>query len=40
MANDAARMRGTRPFVMTDLKTGVGLDDVVAFVIERGMLEG
>ena len=39
MANDAARMRGERPFVMTNLKTGVGLDDVVAFVIERGLLE-
>src|SRR5712675_2465701 len=37
MASDATRMRGVRPFVMTDLKTGAGLDEVVAFVIERGM---
>jgi urease accessory protein len=39
MASDAARMRGTRPFVMTNLKTGAGLDEVVAFVIEHGMLD-
>ncbi len=39
-ASDATRMRGTKPFVMTDLKSGAGLDDVVAFVIERGMLDG
>ena len=39
MANDAARMRGERPFVMTDLKTGDGLDAVVSFVVERGMLD-
>ena len=32
MARDAARMRGTRPFVFTNLKTGDGLSDVVAFL--------
>ena len=39
MASDATRMRGERPFVMTNLKTGAGLDEVVAFVVDRGMLD-
>ena len=39
MGSDARRMRGERPFVFTNLKTGEGVDTVVAFVIERGMLE-
>ena len=38
MDSDARRMRGERPFVFTNLKTGEGVDAVVAFVIERGML--
>ncbi|MEO8136178.1 MAG: urease accessory protein UreG [Betaproteobacteria bacterium] len=39
MDSDARRMRGIRPFVFTNLKTGEGLDTVVDFVIRRGMLE-
>lgn len=39
MENDARRMRGTRPFVMTNLKDGRGLDAVIDFIVERGMLE-
>jgi urease accessory protein len=39
MARDAARMRGDRPFVFTNLKTGAGADAVVRFVVERGMIE-
>ena len=38
MAHDAKAQRGTRPFVFTNLKTGEGLDKVIAFVRERGML--
>ena len=38
MARDAKKMRGDRPFVFTNLKTGQGLDTVVAFIEERGML--
>ncbi len=39
MARDAGRMRGDRPFVFTNLKTGEGADAVVRFVVERGMIE-
>ena len=35
---DAGRMRGDRPFVFTNLKTGAGADAVVRFVVERGMI--
>jgi urease accessory protein len=38
MARDASRMRGDRPFVFTNLKTGMGADAVVRFVVERGMI--
>jgi urease accessory protein len=39
MARDASRMRGDRPFVFTNLKTGAGADAVVRFVVDRGMIE-
>ncbi|MGA7802098.1 MAG: urease accessory protein UreG [Gammaproteobacteria bacterium] len=38
MDRDARRMRGDRPFVMTNLKTGQGLDTVMDFIVEQGML--
>jgi urease accessory protein len=38
MASDARRMRGERPFVMTNLKTGEGVPEVIEFVVKRGML--
>jgi len=38
MERDARKMRGTRPFVFTNLKTGQGLDAVIEFVVQEGML--
>ena len=38
MEADTRRMRPSRPFVMTNLKTLAGLDQVVAFVEQKGML--
>jgi urease accessory protein len=39
MDRDARKMRGERPFVFTNLKTGHGLDDVVGFIERQGMLD-
>ena len=38
MDRDARRMRGERPFVFTNLKTGHGLDTVIEFILREGML--
>jgi urease accessory protein len=38
MDRDAKRMRGERPFVFTNLKTGQGLDTVIAFIEREGLL--
>jgi len=38
MERDAKRMRGVRPFVFTNLKTGAGLDQVIAQMVEMGGL--
>jgi urease accessory protein len=38
MASDTRRMRGLRPFVFTNLKTGEGLDEVIRFIRHQGML--
>jgi len=39
MAQDAKRMRGPRPFVFSNLKTGQGLADIVKFIETEGMLQ-
>jgi urease accessory protein len=39
MKRDASRMRGERPFVFTNLKSGEGLEDVVRFIVDAGMLQ-
>lgn len=38
MDRDAKKMRGDRPFVFTNLKTGQNVDRVVAFIKQEGML--
>ncbi len=38
MDRDAKKMRGERPFVFSNLKTGLGLEEIVGFIVERGML--
>ena len=38
MDRDSRRMRGDRPFVFTNLKTGQGVDVVVGFIEERGLV--
>jgi urease accessory protein len=38
MDRDAKKMRGERPFVFTNLKTGQGLDTVINFIVKQGML--
>jgi urease accessory protein len=38
MERDAKRMRGERPFVFTNLKTGKGTDMIIDFVIMQGGL--
>ena len=38
MARDAERMRKQRPFVMANMKTGQGVDEVIAFIEKKGGL--
>jgi urease accessory protein len=38
MDRDAKKMRGERPFVFSNLKTGQGLDSIVEFIKTEGML--
>ncbi|MGB8544260.1 MAG: GTP-binding protein, partial [Azonexus sp.] len=38
MAHDAKMQRGERPFVFTNLKTAHGLQTIIDFIRERGML--
>jgi urease accessory protein len=38
MDRDARRMRGERPFLFTNLKSGDGLDAVIEFIEHQGML--
>src|SRR6202008_4089908 len=39
MESDALRMRGNRPFLFTNLKSGTGVDSVASFIIDKGGLE-
>ena len=39
MACDAKRMRGDRPFVFTNLRTGQGVQEIIDFIVKQGLLE-
>lgn len=38
MEEDTKRMRGDKPFVFTNLREGQGQDEIVNFIIDKGML--
>jgi len=38
MDRDAKKMRGARPFVFSNLKTGQGLETIIRFIETEGML--
>ena len=38
MEMDARRMRGTRPFVFSNLKSGKGADEIAHFILQKGGL--
>ena len=38
MERDAKKMRGARPFVFSNMKSGQGLAEIIAFVVDQGML--
>ena len=38
MERDTKKMRGERPFVFSNLKTGQGVEDIITFVEREGML--
>jgi urease accessory protein len=40
MDRDARAQRGDRPFLFTNLKTGHGVAEIVAFIEKAGMLNG
>jgi urease accessory protein len=39
MERDAKKMRGERPFVFSNLKTGQGLDTIVRFIETQGLMQ-
>jgi len=39
MESDSRMMRGEKPFIFTNMKTGQGVDDIVAFIMTQGMLK-
>ena len=39
MESDTKRMRGARPYVFSNMRTGVGLDTIVAFIEKSGGLK-
>jgi len=38
MEKDAQKMRGEKPFLFSDLKNGVGIEEIESFIIKQGLL--
>ena len=38
MEKDARKMRGEKPFLFSDLKNGVGIEEIESFIIKQGLL--
>lgn len=38
MDQDTKRMRGVKPYVFANMKTGQGVDDILAFTKQEGMV--
>lgn len=38
MEADTARMRPEKPYVFTNLKEGIGLQKIIDFIVDKGML--
>lgn len=39
MERDAKKMRGDKPFIFSNLKTGDGVQEVIAFIIKQGLFQ-
>ncbi len=39
MERDAKKMRGDRPFIFSNLKTGNGVQEIIAFIIKQGLFQ-
>jgi len=38
MDRDARKMRGDKPFIFANLKEGEGLNEIIDFIVHKGML--
>jgi urease accessory protein len=38
MDQDAKRMRGEKPFIFSNLKSGQGLEEIVRFIEKQGLM--
>ena len=38
MERDSLKMRGERPFIFSNLKSGEGLSEIINFIVDKGML--